>query len=143
MVGIKARAQIGWIGMGKMGLPICKRPRGAGFQVRVLCRSEASESIATTNGFEVARTTSYSRRQMRRLCRARSSYRVGRPLQLFKLATRKPAGVTCCGLRNECSSRLLVRHLLLPTRRDVLWRIPLPLPPPEVDETACEPKFSK
>jgi 3-hydroxyisobutyrate dehydrogenase-like beta-hydroxyacid dehydrogenase len=58
MVAIKSSAQIGWIGMGKMGLPICKRLRGAGFQVRVLCRNGATESIATTNGFEVARTIS-------------------------------------------------------------------------------------
>ena len=58
MVGIEASARIGWIGMGKMGLPICKRLLGAGFRVRVLCRSGATESIATTNGFEVARTIS-------------------------------------------------------------------------------------
>ena len=56
MVAITASAQIGWIGVGKMGLPICKRLQGAGFQVRALCRNGASESIATTNGFEVART---------------------------------------------------------------------------------------
>jgi 3-hydroxyisobutyrate dehydrogenase-like beta-hydroxyacid dehydrogenase len=58
MVGIEASAQIGWIGMGKMGLPICRRLLGAGFRVRVLCRSGATDSIATTNGFEVARTIS-------------------------------------------------------------------------------------
>jgi 3-hydroxyisobutyrate dehydrogenase-like beta-hydroxyacid dehydrogenase len=56
MVGIEASAQIGWIGMGKIGLPICKRLLGAGFRVRVLCRNGATESIATSNGFEVART---------------------------------------------------------------------------------------
>jgi 3-hydroxyisobutyrate dehydrogenase-like beta-hydroxyacid dehydrogenase len=56
MVAIKASARIGWIGVGKMGLPICNRLRGAGFQVRALCRSGASESIATRNGLEVART---------------------------------------------------------------------------------------
>jgi 3-hydroxyisobutyrate dehydrogenase-like beta-hydroxyacid dehydrogenase len=58
MAVIEASAQIAWIGMGKMGFPICKRLRGAGFQVRALCRSSAGESIATTNGFEVARTIS-------------------------------------------------------------------------------------
>jgi 3-hydroxyisobutyrate dehydrogenase-like beta-hydroxyacid dehydrogenase len=41
-----------------MGLAICKRLPGAGFQVRVLCRNGASASIATTNGFEVARAIS-------------------------------------------------------------------------------------
>jgi 3-hydroxyisobutyrate dehydrogenase-like beta-hydroxyacid dehydrogenase len=56
MAAIQASVQIGWIGIGKMGLPICKRLRDAGFQVRALCRNEASESIAATNGFEVART---------------------------------------------------------------------------------------
>jgi len=56
MAAIKASAQISWIGMGKMGLPICKRLHGAGFQVRVLCRNDASASIAMSNGFEVART---------------------------------------------------------------------------------------
>jgi 3-hydroxyisobutyrate dehydrogenase-like beta-hydroxyacid dehydrogenase len=58
MVAIKASARIGWIGIGKMGLPICKRLHGAGFQVRALCRNGATESVATTNGFEVARTIS-------------------------------------------------------------------------------------
>lgn len=58
MAAIKASGQIGWIGMGKMGLPICKRLKSAGFPVRVLCRNGVSASIATTNGFEVARTIS-------------------------------------------------------------------------------------
>jgi 3-hydroxyisobutyrate dehydrogenase-like beta-hydroxyacid dehydrogenase len=56
MVVTKASAQIGWIGMGKMGLPICKRLVGAGFRLKVLCRNGGSEAIATTNGFEIART---------------------------------------------------------------------------------------
>jgi 3-hydroxyisobutyrate dehydrogenase-like beta-hydroxyacid dehydrogenase len=56
MAAIKASAKIGWIGMGKMGLPICQRLHGAGFQVRALCRNDASATAATTNGFEVART---------------------------------------------------------------------------------------
>jgi 3-hydroxyisobutyrate dehydrogenase-like beta-hydroxyacid dehydrogenase len=55
---IKAPARIGWIGMGKMGLPICKRLQGAGFQVRVLCRNPAAESVAATNHFEAARSIS-------------------------------------------------------------------------------------
>src|SRR3984957_15536025 len=58
MAAIKASAQIGWIGMGKMGLPICKRLHGAGLQVRALCRNGAAESVATTNGFEIGRTIS-------------------------------------------------------------------------------------
>jgi len=56
MVAIKPSAQIGWIGMGKMGLPICVRLRGAGFPIRVLCRNPAAAAVATANGFEVART---------------------------------------------------------------------------------------
>ena len=56
MAAIKAPARIGWIGLGKMGLPICIRLRDAGFQVRALCRNAAAASAATTNGFEVART---------------------------------------------------------------------------------------
>lgn len=58
MVAIKAPARIGWIGMGKMGLPICQRLRGAGFQVRALCRNADSETTAMANGLEVARTIS-------------------------------------------------------------------------------------
>jgi 3-hydroxyisobutyrate dehydrogenase-like beta-hydroxyacid dehydrogenase len=56
MVAIRTLTRVGWIGVGKMGLPICKRLQSAGFKVRALCRNGASESIATTNGFEVART---------------------------------------------------------------------------------------
>jgi 3-hydroxyisobutyrate dehydrogenase-like beta-hydroxyacid dehydrogenase len=56
MIAIEAPARIGWIGIGKMGLPICKRLRDAGFQVRVLCRNGAAESVAAANGFEVSRT---------------------------------------------------------------------------------------
>jgi 3-hydroxyisobutyrate dehydrogenase-like beta-hydroxyacid dehydrogenase len=58
MTPIKAPARIGWIGMGKMGFPICKRFQDAGFQVRVLCRNPTAESVATTNHFEVARSIS-------------------------------------------------------------------------------------
>jgi len=56
MAAIKTPARIGWIGMGKMGLPICMRLRGAGFQVTALCRSAAAEAVAAGNGFDVART---------------------------------------------------------------------------------------
>jgi 3-hydroxyisobutyrate dehydrogenase-like beta-hydroxyacid dehydrogenase len=56
MAAIKTPALIGWIGMGKMGLPICKRLLRAGFQARALCRNGAAESVAKANGFEVART---------------------------------------------------------------------------------------
>ena len=47
--------RIGWIGMGKMGLPICRRLQGAGFAVTALCRSDASAAVATAEGFAVAR----------------------------------------------------------------------------------------
>jgi 3-hydroxyisobutyrate dehydrogenase-like beta-hydroxyacid dehydrogenase len=56
MVAIKTPTKIGWIGMGKMGLPICNRLKSAGFPVRALCRNDANASVATTSGFEVART---------------------------------------------------------------------------------------
>ncbi len=51
-----ASARIGWIGMGKMGLPICLRLKGAGYRVRVLCRNDAAVSLASSHGFEVARS---------------------------------------------------------------------------------------
>ena len=58
MDAIKPPARIGWVGMGKMGLPICNRLRGAGFSVTALCRNDASASIAAENHFEVARSIS-------------------------------------------------------------------------------------
>ena len=60
MAEIKMAARIGWIGMGKMGLPICLRLRSAGFLVRVLCRNAAAESAATKNGFEFAHTIAHT-----------------------------------------------------------------------------------
>jgi 3-hydroxyisobutyrate dehydrogenase-like beta-hydroxyacid dehydrogenase len=48
--------RIGWIGIGKMGLPICERLQNAGFHVKALCRNAESESSATSKGLEVART---------------------------------------------------------------------------------------
>ena len=56
MAAIKTSARIGWIGMGKMGLPICVRLRDSGFQVRVLCRNGAAEQVAAASGFEIARS---------------------------------------------------------------------------------------
>jgi len=56
MSEIEAATKVGWIGLGKMGLPICGRLRGAGFEVTALCRSADKEALATANGFEVART---------------------------------------------------------------------------------------
>jgi len=56
MTEILASNRIGWIGMGKMGLPICRRLRGAGFQVRALCRNDAAEAAAKANDFEIGRT---------------------------------------------------------------------------------------
>jgi 3-hydroxyisobutyrate dehydrogenase-like beta-hydroxyacid dehydrogenase len=56
MTPIEPPARIGWIGVGKMGLPICKRLHSAGFKVTALCRSSTAESIAATNGFDVVRS---------------------------------------------------------------------------------------
>jgi len=42
---------IGWIGLGKMGLPICNRLRAAGYAVTVHAHSERSRASADTNGF--------------------------------------------------------------------------------------------
>ena len=56
MAAIGNSARIGWIGMGKMGFPICLRLQGAGYRVKVLCRNASSASRATANGFEVAHT---------------------------------------------------------------------------------------
>jgi 3-hydroxyisobutyrate dehydrogenase-like beta-hydroxyacid dehydrogenase len=54
--------KVGWIGMGKMGLPLCKRLVVAGFKVTALCRSAEKERLATSHGFEVARTISETSR---------------------------------------------------------------------------------
>jgi len=53
-----AARKVGWIGLGKMGLPICKRLKDAGFEVKALCRSDEKEQLATSQGFEIARTLS-------------------------------------------------------------------------------------
>ena len=47
---------IGWIGLGKMGLPICVRLKAAGFNVTAFCRSAAAEAVAAESGFAIART---------------------------------------------------------------------------------------
>jgi 3-hydroxyisobutyrate dehydrogenase-like beta-hydroxyacid dehydrogenase len=52
----QAARKVGWIGLGKMGLPICQRLRSAGFEVAAFCRSAEKEALATSNGLEVART---------------------------------------------------------------------------------------
>src|SRR6476620_8053478 len=46
---------IGWIGLGKMGLPICRRLTEAGFGVTVYARNEASAAKATAEGFAIER----------------------------------------------------------------------------------------
>jgi 3-hydroxyisobutyrate dehydrogenase-like beta-hydroxyacid dehydrogenase len=56
MSELKALRKVGWIGLGKMGLPICQRLRSAGFEVAAFCRSAEKEALATSNGLEVART---------------------------------------------------------------------------------------
>src|SRR5579863_3464681 len=54
--------KVGWIGLGKMGLPICKRLKVAGYEIRALCRSAEKEALAASHGFEVARTVSETSR---------------------------------------------------------------------------------
>ncbi len=51
-----ARSKVGWVGLGKMGLPICKRLRDAGFQINALRRSEEKEMLARSHGFTGTRT---------------------------------------------------------------------------------------
>lgn len=46
--------KIGWIGLGKMGLPICRRLRGAGHDVIVLVRNVTGSERAIANGFATA-----------------------------------------------------------------------------------------
>lgn len=42
---------IGWIGLGKMGLPICRRLRTAGYDVTVFVRNALGRERAVANGF--------------------------------------------------------------------------------------------
>jgi 3-hydroxyisobutyrate dehydrogenase-like beta-hydroxyacid dehydrogenase len=46
--------KIAWIGAGKMGLPICKRLKAAGHDVRVLARRPEQSKILSDLGFAVA-----------------------------------------------------------------------------------------
>lgn len=46
---------VGWIGLGKMGLPICRRLQAAGIVVTVLARNDASAAKAEAEGFQVFR----------------------------------------------------------------------------------------
>jgi 3-hydroxyisobutyrate dehydrogenase-like beta-hydroxyacid dehydrogenase len=48
---IPAETTIGWIGAGKMGLPICHRMKDKGFKVRVLGRSAATRKSLADAGF--------------------------------------------------------------------------------------------
>jgi 3-hydroxyisobutyrate dehydrogenase-like beta-hydroxyacid dehydrogenase len=49
-------ARIAWIGAGKMGLPICKRLKAAGHDVRVLARRSEQATTLGEIGFAVAAT---------------------------------------------------------------------------------------
>ena len=51
-------AVIAWIGAGKMGLPVCKRLKEAGHDVRVLARSPERDAALKTEGFATASTVS-------------------------------------------------------------------------------------
>jgi 3-hydroxyisobutyrate dehydrogenase-like beta-hydroxyacid dehydrogenase len=43
--------KVGWIGLGKMGLPICRRLTAAGFGLTTFARNEASAAKAEAEGF--------------------------------------------------------------------------------------------
>lgn len=47
---------IGWIGLGKMGLPICRRLAAAGKRVTVYARNEQAEAKARAEGFATCRS---------------------------------------------------------------------------------------
>lgn len=47
-----AAGKIGWVGLGKMGLPICKRLQAAGYKIKAYCRSKEKAQIAASNGFK-------------------------------------------------------------------------------------------
>lgn len=47
---------VGWIGLGKMGLPICRRLRTAGFQVTVFARNDAGAAKAEAEEFPICRS---------------------------------------------------------------------------------------
>ncbi len=45
--------KIAWIGAGKMGLPICKRLKVAGHDVRILARRQEQAEILHALGFAI------------------------------------------------------------------------------------------
>jgi 3-hydroxyisobutyrate dehydrogenase-like beta-hydroxyacid dehydrogenase len=47
---------VGWIGLGKMGLPICRRLAESGFDVTVFGRNDAGAARAGAEGFAVCRS---------------------------------------------------------------------------------------
>lgn len=49
-----ASRKIGWIGAGKMGLPICKRLKAAGYKVTVLVRKPMQAELLSSLGLEFA-----------------------------------------------------------------------------------------
>ena len=48
-----ASRAVGWIGLGKMGLPICRRLKTAGLRVTVLARNDAGAAKAEGEGFPI------------------------------------------------------------------------------------------
>ena len=51
-----SKRKIGWIGAGKMGLPICRRLKAAGHDVTVLARRPAQAEALAAQGFACAGT---------------------------------------------------------------------------------------
>jgi 3-hydroxyisobutyrate dehydrogenase-like beta-hydroxyacid dehydrogenase len=49
---MNSKHKIAWIGAGKMGLPICKRLKSAGYNVKVLARRPAQAEVLTSHGLE-------------------------------------------------------------------------------------------
>jgi 3-hydroxyisobutyrate dehydrogenase-like beta-hydroxyacid dehydrogenase len=47
---------VGWIGLGKMGLPICRRLTATGIEVTVFARNDAGAGKAETEGFSFCRS---------------------------------------------------------------------------------------
>lgn len=48
--------KVGWIGLGKMGLPICRRLQAAGFPVAVFARNDMGAAKAGAEGFPTCRS---------------------------------------------------------------------------------------
>jgi 3-hydroxyisobutyrate dehydrogenase-like beta-hydroxyacid dehydrogenase len=51
-----AASKVGWVGLGKMGVPICKRLQAADYTVKAFCRSEEKAQLAISQGFGPAFT---------------------------------------------------------------------------------------